>query len=67
MELICLDIVPDATKPWNPLMAPQAIVTKRNGKIGGAPPPLSLIIGALVISIREKGRTIADNPRVIYR
>ena len=59
MELICLDVVPDATKPWNPLMAPQAIVTKRNGKIGGAPPPLSLIIGASTTGLA------INNPRNI--
>ena len=31
----CLDVVPDETKPWNPLIAPQAIVTNKKGIIGG--------------------------------
>ena len=28
-------MVPEETRPWNPLIAPQAIVTNRNGMIGG--------------------------------
>ena len=32
--LICLDVVPDEIKLWNPEIAPQATVTNRNGNIG---------------------------------
>ena len=34
---ICLEVVPDDTSAWNPETAPQAITTKTNGKMGGAP------------------------------
>ena len=46
----CLEVVPDETSPWNPLIAPQAMVTKSMGKIGGAPgSEISLIAGASII------------------
>ena len=35
--LICFDVVPEDTSAWNPDTAPQAITTKTNGKMGGAP------------------------------
>ena len=47
-----------ARGPGTPI-APQAIVTKRKGEIGGAPPPLSLIIGASTTGLA------INNPRNI--
>jgi len=32
----CLLLVPLLTKQWNPLIAPQAIVINKNGRMGGA-------------------------------
>lgn len=34
-HLSCLEEVPEETRQWKPEMAPQAMVTKRNGKIRG--------------------------------
>ena len=44
--LTCLDVVPDDTSPWNPLIAPHAIVTNKNGIIGG-PELVFATIGAM--------------------
>jgi len=46
MRLICLDVVPEETRPWKPLMAPQAMVTNKRGNIEGAPSPLGRKAGA---------------------
>ena len=46
MHEICLDVVPDETSPWYPEIAPQAMVMKRKGRMGGAASGLRLIAGA---------------------
>ena len=35
-QLSCFDVVPEPTSPWNPEIAPQAIVTNNSGTSGGA-------------------------------
>ncbi len=32
----CFELVPDATMPWNPDTAPQAMVTNKSGMMDGA-------------------------------
>ena len=45
--LSCLELVPEATMPWKPETAPQAIVTNNKGTIDGAlSPKRSLNAGA---------------------
>jgi hypothetical protein len=41
--------VPDDTRPWNPEIAPHAIVMNRNGSIGGAPVGAALTTGAWTV------------------
>ena len=46
---ICFDVVPEQTRPWNPLHAPHAIVTKRAGKIPAVPRSgASVVIGCRI-------------------
>ena len=48
--LSCLDVVPDPTSPWNPEMAPQAIVTNSSGTIDGVPAGTSVLkAGATIV------------------
>ena len=49
-HFICLLEVPLATRQWNPLHAPQAIVINKKGKISGASAGSISIIGAAIVS-----------------
>ena len=48
MQPTCFEVVPDATRPWKPEIAPQAMVMNRNGTIGGAPGGHSRTAGAWI-------------------
>ena len=49
MQATCLEVVPDETRPWNPEMAPHAIVMNRKGIMGGAPSGEGSITGATIV------------------
>ena len=49
MHSTCFEVVPDETRPWNPEIAPHAIVMKRNGNSGGAPGGLGFTAGAWIV------------------
>ena len=54
---ICFDVVPEQTRPWKPEHAPQAIVTKRNGKsapVGPADVRKPLNAGCSIVEAAEE-------------
>src|SRR5690606_27154392 len=61
---ICLDVVPEATREWNPLIAPQAIVTNNTGKIkpkfsGATVTDVSISITGLATKIPQTAKMIS--------
>ena len=51
-RLSCLEVVPDATRPWKPEMAPQAMVTNSRGISDGVPTgSASLTMGATTVGL----------------
>ena len=62
--LTCFDVVPDDTNPWNPLIAPHAIVTNRKGIIGG-PASMFVTAGAITSGLAIKiDRNISPRPTI---
>jgi hypothetical protein len=49
MHPTCFEVVPEETSPWNPEIAPQAIVMNRKGISGGAPSGRRFKTGAWMI------------------
>ena len=65
MQATCFEVVPEETRPWKPEIAPQAIVMKRKGIIGGAPSGCIRIIGAWISGWRTRSPTKSRTSAVI--
>ena len=59
----CLQVVPEDTTEWKPEMAPQAMVIKRKGKMGGASPGALVLMAGATRGGWARNRPSAPSPK----